>query len=222
LHPDAKLGPELKILEAASASSGVPYRICETNSFCGGGKPAVSDTYGAALRALDFMLRLAWAGAAGVNMQTGMNQLGWVSWYSPIGDDQHGGYAAKPEYYGMLSFGQAVLGERLALDLEDGGLNLTAYATGDKTEIRVTVVNKDANADTSVTVTCDRKMQRGDLIRLTAPSLESKHGVTLGGRPVNTEGKWRPNATPVDAGNNGDWKILVRAGSAAILSLYSA
>ncbi len=54
LHPDPKLAPELQKLRTASASSHVPYRICETNSFCGGGKPGVSDTFGSALWVLDY------------------------------------------------------------------------------------------------------------------------------------------------------------------------
>jgi hypothetical protein len=221
LQPDPKLQPELEQLKAASLASGVPYRICETNSFCGGGKPGVSDTLGAALWALDFMLALAWAGAAGVNMETGMNQLGWISWYSPIGDDQRGTYAAKPEYYAMLAFAHAIRGQRLASDLENGGLNLTAYATGDETETRVTVVNKDAAADASVTVACDRQIRHASSIRLTGPSLESKQGVALGGATVGGDAEWRPKATEISGGKHGEWQIQVPAGSAAILSLNS-
>ena len=83
LKPDPKLAPLLDKLSAATAVSHVPYRICETNSFCGGGKPGVSDTFGASLWALDFLWKLASAGCAGVNMETGVNQLGFVSSYFP-------------------------------------------------------------------------------------------------------------------------------------------
>jgi hypothetical protein len=38
-------------MRAASKSSGVPYCICETNSFSGGVRSGVSDTFGAALSA---------------------------------------------------------------------------------------------------------------------------------------------------------------------------
>ena len=97
LHPDPKLGPMLAELQAASKSSGVPYRICETNSFSGGGKPGVSDRFASALWVLDFMYKLAAAQCGGVNMETGVNQLGFISSYSPIGDDEHGHYVAAPE-----------------------------------------------------------------------------------------------------------------------------
>ena len=49
LQPDPKLAPMLAELRAVSKSSGVPYRICETNSFSGGGKPGVSDRFASAL-----------------------------------------------------------------------------------------------------------------------------------------------------------------------------
>ena len=58
LKPNAILPGLLGRLEAASRSSGVPYRICETNSCFGGGKPGVSDTMAAALWGLDFLFTL--------------------------------------------------------------------------------------------------------------------------------------------------------------------
>ena len=74
LNPDPKLDPELTAFAAASSAAHVPFRICETNSFCGGGKDGVSNSFGAALWSLDFLFKLAFAGAAGVNMETGVNQ----------------------------------------------------------------------------------------------------------------------------------------------------
>ncbi len=44
LGVDPKLQPQLDQLRAASQSCGLPYRICEVNSFSGGGRPGVSDT----------------------------------------------------------------------------------------------------------------------------------------------------------------------------------
>jgi hypothetical protein len=86
LYADPKLDPMLAQLRAATKSSGIPYRTCETNSFSGGGKPGVSDTLASALWVLDFMFALASTGCAGVNMETGVNQRGFISSYSPIGD----------------------------------------------------------------------------------------------------------------------------------------
>ena len=56
----------------------------------GGGRPGVSDTMAGALWVLDYMFTLAQYGCAGVNTETGVNQLDFISSYSPIGDDEHG------------------------------------------------------------------------------------------------------------------------------------
>ena len=68
---------------AASLESGIPWRICETNSFSGGGLPGVSDTFLGALWTLDFMLLLASYGCSGVNIETGVNQLGFCRTWMP-------------------------------------------------------------------------------------------------------------------------------------------
>lgn len=58
LAPDPRLKSILERLRAASKASGIPWRMCETNSFFGGGLPGVSDTFVGALWTLDFMLLL--------------------------------------------------------------------------------------------------------------------------------------------------------------------
>ena len=86
-HPDAALANKLSRLRKASSESGIPWRMCETNSFFGGGRPGVSDTMAGSLWTLDYLLLLAQSGCAGVNLETGMNQLGFISSYSPIEDE---------------------------------------------------------------------------------------------------------------------------------------
>ncbi|HEX4810149.1 MAG TPA: glycosyl hydrolase family 79 C-terminal domain-containing protein [Bryobacteraceae bacterium] len=218
LRPDPKLAPELETLRAASNTSHLPYRFCETNSFCGGGKPGVSDTFGATLWVLDFMFTLASAGCAGVNIETGVNQLGFISSYSPIGDDEHGTYSAMPDYYGMLAFSQASRGRQVALDCEAASENLTAYAViNDHKQLFVTIINKEPSRDADVSITAPEHFATPKALRLTAPSLDSKDGVTLGGSSVNPNGKWtatRLEPLPVKSGQSG---VHVPAASAAIL-----
>lgn len=179
LHTDPKLAPLLAQLNAATAASKVPYRLCETNSFCGGGKPGVSDTFGSALWVVDFLWKLAYAGSAGVNMETGVNQLGFVSSYSPIADN-----SAKPEYYGLLAFAHAGSGRRVVLDTEATDVNLTAYGAIQGRRIAVTIVNKDALQAAEVNIATAHRFVSARAVRLSAPSLESKEGVTFGGTSV--------------------------------------
>ena len=173
LNPDPKLAPELAKFAAAATASHVPFRICETNSFCGGGKDGVSNTFGAALWSLDFLFKLVFTGAAGVNMETGVNQLGFVSYYSPIGDDERGDYSAQPEYYGMLAFAQASRGNPLRTVCAVRSLNLSAYAMRTEPDkIALTVINKDRTSDADVQIAVDGHVpSHASVMRLTAPSL---------------------------------------------------
>jgi len=200
LHPDPRLTQILAQLFSASQSSGLAYRICETNSFYGGGKPGVSDTLASALWVLDFMFTLASAGCGGVNMETGVNQLGFISSYSPIGDDEHGHYYAAPEYYGMLAFTQAARGRILGCTLGRTDRNIKAFATlSDDNHLVLTVINKEASRDAAILV--DRnlwsKFPSASLIRLLGPAIDSKSGITLGGSKVSDDGSWK--ATRVEA-----------------------
>jgi hypothetical protein len=214
LKPNENVWGLLGRLQSASLSSHVPYRICETNSCFGGGKPGVSDTMAAALWGLDFLFTLAQFSAAGVNMETGVNQLGFLSWYSPIGPN-----GARPIYYGMLAFSLASRGDRLQLTLDNAGLNVRAYAVrSDRGDIWLTLVNKEVSRDAHVRAACPG-VTSASALRLIAPSLSSKDGVLLGGSMVNSAGKWSPGASERVQVTGGELEIEVPAASAALVQL---
>jgi hypothetical protein len=153
----------------------------------------VSDTLGAALWALDFMFILASAGCGGVNMETGVNQRGFISSYSPIGDEEQGHYWAAPEYYGMLAFAQSGGGRIIGSTVDAGKKNINAYATQPtKDRTILTVINKEPWSDAVVVIDADAStsFRKGSLVRLSGPSLEIKSGVTLGGATVSPAGLW--------------------------------
>ncbi len=221
LHTDPKLSPILAKLRAASESSGVPYRICEVNSFSGGGRPGVSDTLAAALWVLDFMFTLAAAGCAGVNMETGVNQRGFISSYSPIGDNEQGHYWAAPEYYGMLAFAQSG-GRVIGCALDAGDKNVKAYATQPgRDRIVLTLINKESSLDATVVMDASTSapLRSGSLIRLAGPSLESKSGLTLGGAGVAHDGLWKPTRVQEVSGTRGRLQVWLPAASAAVVTL---
>jgi hypothetical protein len=214
LKPNAILPGLLGRLEAASNSAHVPYRICETNSCFGGGKPGVSDTMAAALWGLDFLFTLAQFSAGGVNMETGVNHLGFLSYYTPMSAD-----GVRPLYYGMLAFALASRGDRIQLTLENAGLNITAYAVRSNSgDLWLTLVNKEAARDARVRAACPG-IATGSAFRLTAPSLSSKDGVLLGGSAVSNAGKWAAGAAEPIRIISGELEIAVPAASAALLRL---
>ncbi len=220
LAPDPHLGRMLDTMRAASRKAGIPYRICETNSFSGGGKPGVSDTFGSALWTLDYIFTLATHGASGLNLETGVNQLDFVSPYSPVMDDQHGHYSAAPDYYGMLAFAPAASGELLSADYDAAGLNLTAYAVRrNDGKLFVTIINKDKKRSAEAHIDAGKRFSRTTITCLSGPSLESRTGTILGDSSLDTSGIWRTTKKEPVRLRNGKPSIHVPAASAALVTL---
>lgn len=192
LTADPTLEDTLSRLGRAARRSGLPWRMCETNSFFGGGRPGVSNTLAGALWTLDYMLRLAAAGCSGVNLETGVNQLGFISSYSPIQDDNAGGNTAGAPYYGMLAFAQAARNatEVLATALEPAPGELSAYLLGSGGKPGVAVlINRSPSQASSVNL-AELRLGGARVLRLTGPALDSTTGVMLGGAAVDAEGHW--------------------------------
>lgn len=223
LARDVRFDERLAKLQSLSAGHGLRYRINEVNSFFGGGKAGVSDTFGSALWCLDFMFDVAAHCGAGVNMETDVNQLGFISHYSPIVHDAAGACSPRPEYYAMLAFAMAGRGTMLKTSVQAGGMNLTAYATRHKTgEIWVTVINKDAIADANAGISLPPGIENAAAYRLNAPAIDAKSGVSLGGAAVAADGTWpRPAAGAVEI-RGGAARISVPHASAVIVELRAS
>jgi hypothetical protein len=221
LGADPKLEPELAQLRAASLSCGVPYRICEVNSFSGGGRPGVSDTMAGALWALDYMFTVASHGGSGVNMETGVNQHGFISSYSPIGDDEQGHYSAKPEYYGLLAFSLAACGELLSTEVEPNTAAIKAYATRlSNGALTLTLINKGNVASVAHVDTGGRSLNReASVIRLKAPAVDAKTGITLGGAEVTARGTWKPAVPEILDVRKAQLSLSLPAASAAMVQI---
>jgi hypothetical protein len=220
LQEEKKYQPALAKFQAAAQAAHVPWRMCETQSFSGGGRAGVSDTFASALWALDYLFVLAGYGCSGVNMETGVNHLGWVSKYTPITGAPPGPYAPAPEYYGLLAFAQAARGEQIAAVTNTGGINLTAYATRQGGDTVVTVINKDATQGASVEISGIASRQ-ASVMRLTGPSLAATSGASLGGAVLAADGTWSRGKSDAVRIAGGKALLDVPAGSAALISLQT-
>ncbi len=221
LGVDPKLQTQLTALKAASLACGAPYRISEVNSFSGGGRPGVSDTMAGALWVLDYMFTLAANGCAGVNMETGVNHLDFISSYSPIGDDEHGHHSAKPEYYGMLAFSLAGKGQLVAVESDANAPEIKAYATQqNKGTLALTLINKGAAMpDVTVNLGEHFKAKQASVIRLSGPAIDAKTGITLGGAEVTPGGTWKAANSESVHLRNGQLTVTLPAYSAAVVHL---
>jgi len=223
LQEEKKYQPALARFQAISELSGVPYRLCETASFSGGGKAGVSDTFAAALWALDYLFVLASHGCQGVNMETGVNHLGRISYYTPISDDLAGHHGPAPEYYGLLAFAQFVGEEQIAVSCDANGINLTSYAVrlgGGR--IRLAVINKDFGQDAAVEIAGPAAIMGARVMHLSAPSLSAADRITLGRAQVGKDGSWRGGRTDSVKVRGGKAQLSVAAGSAALVTLAFA
>jgi hypothetical protein len=220
LEQDDGWQSRLKNLEQIGRDQHIAFRINEVNSFFGGGKPGVSDTFSSALWCLDYMFLLASYGCEGVNMETDINQLGWISHYSPIVHDAAGNCTARPEYYGMLAFAMAGKGALLKMTLNKSDINLTAYATtAEQGCFWITVVNKDLSRDVVARLALPEGHWNVEAFRLGAPSVESKDQVTLAGAEVSADGKWTPRESEKVATTQDKAEVLVAHASAALVCL---
>ncbi|HEX5482739.1 MAG TPA: glycosyl hydrolase family 79 C-terminal domain-containing protein, partial [Terriglobia bacterium] len=158
------------------------------------------------------------------NLENGINQFERVSCYSPIYHDEQGVYTARPLYYAMRAFSLAGLGQRLALQSGVSGINLKSYAVRDgHGRIWVTLINKDPTQTAEVTISSSQSIPSASAIRLTAPSLDSKTGVTLGGAAISNaagkEGDWRAAERERLRAVGGDLRLQVPAASAAFVEI---
>ena len=221
LAANPKYDEVLARFQAASKAAGKPWRMCETASFSGGGKQGVSDTFAAALWALDYLFVLAEHGCAGVNMETGVNHLGWISHYTPIGDDGHGNYSAAPEYYGLLAFAQMPKGDVLAVECQASGIDLTAHAVKAGNEICMALINKDQHQDAEVAIATGGPVRVSRLMGLSADSVAATDGIMLGGAAVGGNGRWSGRSTRIRAQASDTAQLHIPAASATLVWVES-
>jgi hypothetical protein len=210
-------------LQSDSQVSGVPYRLVEFNSFTGGGKPGVSDVFASALWGLDIMFVLASAGGAGINWETGLNHLGFVSSYSPIYEDIYGNFSARPLYYALLAFGIAAGGQLVKVQYDSGDMDLTAYAfRASSGQPWLALINKDLSTGAEVQVKSSGSISWGEMWWLAAPAFDSAAGVTFGGAEVSAAGIWTPGVPQALRAARGKLTIAVPPASALLVRLLMA
>jgi hypothetical protein len=204
---------------------GVSVRVSEINSATCGGAQGVSDSFASALWGADVLFGMAEAGVVGVNFHT------WSgAWYSPVtfAPGASGTVAtAHPLLYGMLLFDRTVPnGARLLRVTQRRADTVKIWPTRDaKSTVRVAVINKDPRRTKVVSLKLPRGLGRGMLMRLLAPKLSSRSGVTFGGQSFERgafDGHLRGVARRTRVVPHGRvYKVRLPAASAALLTVRS-
>jgi hypothetical protein len=218
-------------LAAVAQRARIPLRVDETNNISCGGEPGVSDTFGGALWALDFITRAMDAGLAGVNFH---GELTNPRGYSPLvlaapaaatraTPNRARQLTVKPEFYALL-LASLLEGDRpLPLSATPQGRDVQLFAGRSRRgELHVLAVDERVPASQPVTLylPLPRGFRAGTVLRLTAPSPGSTAGVTLGGAAVARDGSWRPRtALPHASVRNGRLVVRLPPASAALITL---
>ncbi|NNU33517.1 hypothetical protein HK413_03960 [Mucilaginibacter sp. S1162] len=177
--------------------AGFDYRITESNSFSGdvaGG----SNSFAAALFALDYMHWWAAHNASGVNFHNKQ----WVK-NAPIYKDADGSFNTYPIGYGIKAFnigGHGTVQPVIVTNPE--GINLTAYAVRAANALYITIINKsygEGAKDAKVTIKALRAGNRIATMSLNAAGndVTALTGVTLGGSAISNSEQWQGKWTPL-------------------------
>lgn len=208
-----------------------PYRLGETNSFWNGGRAEASNTFTAALWALDYQHWWAQHGANGLNFHTGdhvaKSETNTHCMYSAFWSVP-AGFEAKPVAYALKAFSLGARGEvgRVEITTNPQEVNLTAYVTrstsaGDATST-LTLINKDYGpgahaAEVTVPAAAGAKIE---VLRLETPDgdIAREAGFTLGGATIEADGTWRGRWTVLGKAVS-DGRLVVRVPAASAILL---
>ncbi len=218
LQPDTGLPGTLSKVVGAAAAADLPlgFRMAECGSFSDGGTPNVSDAYGSALWALDFMFTCALNGCQGINFQGG----GEAEIYTPIVDNGTNVVQARPEFYALKIFSLMSQGSIISADVAlASNINFTAYGVRRGSGgISALLNNKDTNYGVQVSINLGPNVAAAQAIELTGTNLNSTNGYTLGGAEIYPDGSWTGGVQSVTFGTNGQFTFMVPPISAVLLN----
>ena len=197
LSPDPKLVSTLGQLSTAVTSNNLTdgFRVAEANSFFAHGAPGVSNAFGSALWAIDFLFDNAENGSGGVNFHGGgVGQDGASPFmYTPIDEVNGVVTGAAPIFYGMLLVASAGTGNVLATMADASNLNFTAYAISlPDGSTNVVLNNKDTTKAVQASVNIGKAATAASGVFLNGPSLLATSGVTFAGAAIPPGGGWSP------------------------------
>ncbi|HEX3628379.1 MAG TPA: hypothetical protein VH280_23475 [Verrucomicrobiae bacterium] len=200
-------------------ADGLHYRFTEANEITGGIEGA-SDSFVEALWALDFLHWWAAHGSSGINFH---NQA-WIP-TDTIFPDSQGNYEVHPKAYALKAFDVSGHGSGNPMGIVNpGGVNLTAYAIGDETNLYVTVINREYGAgarDASVTILLAGFAAGGVAAMYLADTngFGATNGVTLGGGVITNNAAWQGQWTALGSVTKNECTVTVPATSATIIRI---
>lgn len=206
LTPDPKLAPLLAAVKGAADRIGTPFRITETNSATGGGILDVSDAYGSALWALDFIFTAAKGGASGVHFHGGEGETN--GYYTPFTFPRSTLSEIRPLFYALTFSKKVGQGSVVDASINAGGKSISVYAIRTGAGTSVMFVNKEVNESFKVDLKLPAQATSATAIQMTGPGLLSKSGIQIQGATISVV----TGLGPMDA----DYSIPVSGQNASV------
>jgi hypothetical protein len=225
LSPDYLTRRYPSLFEKAIApilGGGMPYRMTESDD-CLKGVPNASDSFASALWALDYLHWWAAHGASGVNF----HNTEWLKTDTVYLDTVSGDYRINPKAYAIRAFDLGSHGRVEPVMVSSGKrVNLTAYAVGDKTNLYVTIINKEHGPGASFAsvaiVSKNFSATAADVmfLRTANGDVRAKEGISLGGSIIPDHGQWQGQWESLEPGEN-RCLVIVPAATAAVVRMSS-
>jgi hypothetical protein len=201
---------------ASARADGVPLRITETNSASCSGITGLSNTYAAALWAVDYLLTGAEHGASGMNFHGNLSKK--CDGYTPLCEVERREYIPQPVFYGMLFTHLLGPGKLLPVKIRSS-LDLAGHAVrASNGTVRVVIENL---SDSAAVMTLNAGTVAGiaSTENLTGPSLSATSGVEIQGASVQSDGTFTPGTAAHLTCTVGQCPVTMAADSAIIITL---
>ena len=212
----------LREFATVARRAGLEPRLSETNSVAKEGREGVTNSFGAALWTVDYLLAAAREGVTGVNLHNQVDdcQSYPVFCFPDPASRTSDTARVNPNYYAALLVSQ-VAGGRVLPVTTSGKAHVTAYAVRMPSgQIKVIVTNLHRRFRGPVTVRIKgADAGNASVQRLTGPSIYAVNGAKFAGSTVSTDGLFRPGpGTPVSRSARG-YRVPVDGPSAALLTV---
>ena len=211
-----------------ASNNGYNVRIEETNSAYGGSNNGVTNSYAAALWAMDYFCYMAYkTNMAGMNLHTGPigSNSGSYNAISPVGVASS--YTLEGPGYGLWAFHYGSQGQPLATTVSNpSNANVAAYglleSNGGET---VHIINKTFGSgavNVTATITPGGTYTQAAVIVLKQADndVTAQSGITFGGQPMNSDGTWTGGYGSPSTLTNGTFTFTLPAAQAAIVHFY--
>jgi len=208
---------------------GLPFHLAEGNSVSCGGMPGVSNVFGSALWAVDFLFNLASVNIKGINFHGGPKAIYTAIDYSSVDESVP---EVRPLYYAMWVFTEAIKNDAKILQINVNSSNpfVKVWAVENiKGTVTIVAIHKDLAASQSAKVTITPSMKLTGAASLSVlkskTNVNAQNGISYAGLTFDGSLDGRPlgirNSTPIQPSSNGDFQFELQPTTVVVIELPS-